>query len=77
MTMDDENNDWYYDVISRGDPNVPFALPDASKRRVQKTTAELTGNRCLIENTDEANAVGYVHCLARDASSDLVGFVLS
>ena len=29
------------------------------KRRVQSATAGLTGNRCLIENTDEANAVGY------------------
>jgi hypothetical protein len=70
----DENDDSYDEMSLRDDPDV---LPEATKRRVKKATAGLTGNRCLIENTDEANAVDYVHCLARDESTDLVSIVVS
>jgi len=45
----------------------------AAKRRVDRATSKLTGKRCPIENTDESNAVEYVHCLLRLTKNQLVG----
>ena len=44
----------------------------AAKRRVDRTTENLSGKRCLIENTDESNAVEYAHCLPRSTKHGLV-----
>ncbi|GLB35617.1 hypothetical protein LshimejAT787_0211820 [Lyophyllum shimeji] len=54
-----------------GDRNTPI---DA-KRRVDKITcgkSALSGTRCVIENTDESNAVEYAHLLPRSASDDML-----
>ena len=50
----------------------PLEIPITARKRVNKATAELTGTRCLIENTHESNAVEYVQCLARDSPNELV-----
>ena len=44
----------------------------AAKRRVDRATENLSGKRCLIENTDESNAVEYAHCLPRSTKHPLV-----
>jgi hypothetical protein len=44
----------------------------AAKRRVDRATENLSGTCCLIENTDESNAVEYAHCLPRSTKNGLV-----
>ena len=44
----------------------------AAKRWVDHATSKLTGKHCLIENTDESNAVEYAHCLPRSTKNKLV-----
>ena len=51
---------------------VENPMSAAAKRRVDRATSKLTGKRCLIENTDESNAVEYVHCLPRLTKNGLV-----
>jgi hypothetical protein len=51
---------------------VENSMSAAAKRRVDHATSKLTGKRCLIENTDESNAVEYVHCLPRLTKGGLV-----
>jgi hypothetical protein len=63
-------------------PNCGEAIPSqhgiensmsaAAKRRVDRATENLSGKRCLIENTDESNAVEYAHCLPRSTKHGLV-----
>ena len=51
---------------------VENSMSPAAKRRVDHATSKLTGKRCLIENTDESNAVEYAHCLPRSTKNKLV-----
>ena len=44
---------------------IDNSMSVAAKRRVDHATENLTGKRCLIEGTDESNAVEYAHCLPR------------
>jgi len=48
---------------------VEDSMSAAAKRRVDRATSNLAGTRCLIENTDESNAVEYAHCLPRSTKS--------
>jgi len=53
-------------------------MSPAAKRRVDRATCshpELSGKRCLIENTDDSNDVGYVHCFPRQTKESLVSFL--
>jgi len=53
-------------------------MSPAAKRRVDRAACshpELSGKRCLIENTDDSNDVEYVHCLPRQTKESLVSFL--
>ena len=51
---------------------VENSMSAAAKRRVDRATENLSGKRCLIENTDEFNTVEYAHCLPRSTKQPLV-----
>lgn len=51
---------------------VEDSMSAAAKRRVDRATENLSGKRCLIENTDESNTVEYAHCLPRSTKQPLV-----
>ncbi|GJJ11848.1 hypothetical protein Clacol_006086 [Clathrus columnatus] len=44
-------------------------MPSSVNTRVDDETKDLTGSRCLLENTSERNEVQYAHCLRRAMDS--------
>jgi len=51
---------------------IERSMSVAAKRRVDSATLKLTRKCCLIENTDESNAMEYVHCFPRSTKNGLV-----
>lgn len=53
-------------------------LGESGKRRVDLVTAEppFSGKHCLVENTDEVNAVEYAHLIARSTKASTVSAIV-